>query len=75
MDEMKLDDKLRQHIIETEQPLNNLNYFDFNYGTDYEKNLTIEQFDFSNALKNTKIHAMLRERMVDWIIEVYGNYP
>ncbi|KAL4429506.1 hypothetical protein ABPG74_014281 [Tetrahymena malaccensis] len=44
------------------------------YG-DYEDfNLLSQQVDLSNCLKNHKIPPILRSKMVDWMIEVFGNY-
>jgi hypothetical protein len=31
--------------------------------------------DFSNPLKNHKINNKIRTKMVDWIVEVFGNFP
>ncbi|KAL4474422.1 hypothetical protein ABPG72_007821 [Tetrahymena utriculariae] len=44
------------------------------YG-DYEDfNLLSQEVDLSNCLKNHKIPSILRSKMADWMIEVFGNY-
>eukprot|EP01015_Nassula_variabilis_P007475 TRINITY_DN1571_c0_g1_i10.p1 TRINITY_DN1571_c0_g1~~TRINITY_DN1571_c0_g1_i10.p1 ORF type:complete len:211 (+),score=26.30 TRINITY_DN1571_c0_g1_i10:66-698(+) len=45
------------------------------YSNDLEENLIRRQPDFSNALAKTEIRASLRAKMIDWVIEVFGNYP
>ena len=28
----------------------------------------------SHCLKNTEIHEFIRAKMIDWMLEVFGNY-
>lgn len=44
------------------------------YGGKYQNTLIEEMPNYEKCLKKTKIDADLRSTMVDWIIEVYGNY-
>lgn len=44
------------------------------YGRVIENEIFDHQPDFSGCLKNTEIRRALRAKMVDWMIEVLGNY-
>ncbi|EAS06644.3 amine-terminal domain cyclin (macronuclear) [Tetrahymena thermophila SB210] len=44
------------------------------YGDYEDLNLLNQEVDLSNCLKNHKIPSILRSKMVDWMIEVFGNY-
>ena len=37
-------------------------------------NMIRNQPDYSNALVKTEVKPYLRAKMIDWMLEVYGNY-
>jgi len=47
---------------------------EIDYGNLIEEDIFINQPDFSRCLANTDIKKNLRTRMIDWMIEVLGNY-
>jgi hypothetical protein len=47
---------------------------EIDYGNIIEEDIFVNQPDFSQCLFNTDIKKNLRARMIDWMIEVLGNY-
>lgn len=44
------------------------------YGGNYEESLLKEELPAEGLLKKTQVSEYLRAKMVDWMLEVFGNY-
>ncbi|CAD8202977.1 unnamed protein product [Paramecium octaurelia] len=49
--------------------------YNWHYHNDHQQHLCQDTVSFSFSIKKHGIKEMLRAKMVDWMIEVFGNYP